>query len=63
MDDSSLLFAASVQKVKAAKRCVSLPMSLEDAAISDAIVEDVADKVTQQEALPDNDSKPILTAF
>jgi hypothetical protein len=61
MDDSSLL-AASVHKVKAAKRCVSLPTSLEDAAISDAIVEDVVDKVTQ-EALPDDDGKPILTAF
>jgi hypothetical protein len=61
MDDSSLL-AALVQKVKAAKRCVSLPTSLKDAAISDANVEDVVDKVTQ-EAFPDDDGKPILTAF
>jgi hypothetical protein len=58
MDDSSLL-AALVQKVKAAKRCVSLPTSLNDAALSDAIMEDVIDKVTQ-EALPDDDSKLIF---
>jgi hypothetical protein len=30
--------------------------------IFDAIVEDVVNKVTQ-EALPDDDGKPILTAF
>jgi hypothetical protein len=61
MDDSSLL-AALVQKVKAAKRCVSQPVSLEDAAISGAILEDVVDKVTH-EALPDDDGKRILTAL
>jgi hypothetical protein len=61
MNDSSLL-AASVQKVQAARQGVSLPTSLEDAAISDVIEEDVVDKVTQ-EALLDDAGKPISTAF
>jgi hypothetical protein len=61
MNDSSLL-AASVQKVQAAKKGVSLPTSLEDAAIYDVIVKDVVNKVTQ-DALLDEDGKPILTAF
>jgi hypothetical protein len=60
MNDSNLL-AASVQKVQAAKKGFSLPTSLEDAAISDVIVEDVVGKVTQ-EALLDNNGKPISTA-
>jgi hypothetical protein len=61
MNDTSLL-AASVQKVEAAKKGVSLHKSLEGAAISDVIVQDVVDKVTQ-EALLDDDGKPISTAF
>jgi hypothetical protein len=61
MNDTSLL-APSVQKVQAAKKGVSLRTNLEDAAISDVIVEDVIDKVTQ-EAVLDDDGKPILTAF
>jgi hypothetical protein len=61
MNDTSLL-APSVQKVQAAKKGVSLPTSLKGAAISDVIVEDVVDKVTQ-EALLDDDGKPSLTAF
>jgi hypothetical protein len=61
INDSSLL-AASIQKVQAAKKGVILPTSLEDAAISDVIVEDVVDKVTQ-EALLNDDGKPISTAF
>jgi hypothetical protein len=61
MNDSSLL-AASVQKVQTAKKGVSPPTSLEDAALSDVIEEDVVDKVTQ-EALLDDDGKPILTAY
>jgi hypothetical protein len=61
MNDISLL-AALVQKVQAAKKGVSLPTSLEGAAIYDVIVQDVVDKVTQ-EALLDDDGKPILTAF
>jgi hypothetical protein len=61
MNDTSLL-AASVQKVQAAKKGLSLPTILEAAAISDVIVEDVVDKITQ-EALLDDDGKPISTAF
>jgi hypothetical protein len=62
MNDTSLLLDASVKKVQTAKKGVSLPTNLKDAAISDVIVEDVVDKVTQ-EALLDNDGKPISTAF
>jgi hypothetical protein len=54
MNDSSLL-AASVQEVQAAKKGVSLPTSLEGAAISDVIVQDVIDKVTQEALLDDHD--------
>jgi hypothetical protein len=61
MNDTSLL-AASVQKVQAAKKGVGLPTSLEDAAISDVIVLDDVNKVTQ-EALLDDDGKPISTVF
>jgi hypothetical protein len=54
MNDSSLL-AALVQKVQAAKKGVSLPTtSLEGAAISDVIVQDVIDKVTQEALLDCN---------
>jgi hypothetical protein len=56
MNETSLL-AASVQKVQAAKKGVSLPTSLEGTAISD-----VVNKVTQ-EALLDDNGKPISTAF
>ena len=61
MNDASLL-AASVQKVQAAKKGVNLPNSLQDAAISDVIVENVVDKVTQ-EVILDDDGTPISTAF
>jgi hypothetical protein len=61
MNDISLL-AALVKKVQTAKKGLSLPTSLKDAAISDVIVEDDVVKVTQ-EALLDDDGKPILTAF
>jgi hypothetical protein len=40
MNDTSLL-AALIKKVQAAKKGISLPTSLEDAAISDVMVEDV----------------------
>jgi hypothetical protein len=61
MNDISLL-AASVQKVQAAKKGVSLPTSLEGAAISDVIVQDVVGKVTQ-EALLDDDGKSIASTL
>jgi hypothetical protein len=61
MNDTSLL-AASVQKVQAAKKDVGLSTSLEGAAISDVIVEDVIDKVAL-EALLDDNGKPMSTAF
>jgi hypothetical protein len=53
MSGTSLL-TASVQKVQAAKKGVSLPTSLEGAAISDVIVQDVVDKVAQEALLDDN---------
>jgi hypothetical protein len=47
MNGTSLL-AASVKTVQAANKSVSLPTSLEDAAISDVLVEDVVDKVPRK---------------
>jgi hypothetical protein len=61
MNDASLL-AASAEKVQAAKKGVNLPNSLQDAAISDVIGENVVDKVTQ-EVILDEDGNPISTAF
>jgi hypothetical protein len=46
MNDTSLLLAALVKKVQAAKKGISLPTSLEDSANSDVVKEDVVGKVT-----------------
>jgi hypothetical protein len=59
MNNYSLL-AAQAKKVQAAGLVSSLPMILEDAAISDVIAEEVIDKVSDKAILVDG--KPILTA-